>query len=46
MIPYEEMPEDREGLAKLEVEFPELDEAQTARHAEFMDALMKYLEAE
>jgi len=46
MLPRQEMPEYRADLASVHVEFPSLDAADTARHVEFMDELMQYLDVE
>jgi hypothetical protein len=43
MIPIEDMPDCRADLAKFDVQFPELDKLETARHPSFVDALVDYL---
>jgi hypothetical protein len=46
VIPFEQMPEDREGLSRLDVEFAPLDSEETGRHPEFMSSLLDYLHKE
>ena len=46
MLSLDEMPEYRADLAKIEVDFPSLSDAETARHKEFVDSIVDYLTTE
>jgi hypothetical protein len=45
-VPYEDMPDENEELAKFDIRFPPLDEAQAQRYGEFIDDLVDYLHDE